>query len=217
MSDRKEDNFAADLPGERTPPTDHEADLVRKARVGDRFAYGQIVLQYQDRLYNAILRLMGDADEAAELAQETFTRGLEKIGAFRGESGIYTWLFRIGLNLAFTQLRQRKRRRVFSLDAPEDGSGAGGPNQASVLLRRMEQYRDASPAEALEQRERSQQVLAALGRLDEEYRAVLVMRDIEQFSYEQMADLLSLPLGTLKSRLFRARVALRDELMAYMK
>lgn len=195
-----------------------DAELLRKAQNGDRGAFGQIVVLYQDRLYNALLRMVGDPEEARELVQETFTRALMKLSSFRGEAGPYTWLFRIGVNLAISQLRKLKRHRVFSLDRPASGNGRQSDNedQASSLLDRVAQ--DCSgPAEDVETRERSQQVLAALGRLDAEYRAVLVMRDIEGFDYQQMAEVLSLPLGTLKSRLFRARLALRDELKPYME
>jgi RNA polymerase sigma-70 factor (ECF subfamily) len=90
-------------------------------------------------------------------------------------------------------------------------------DQAAGLVDRVTRDAGATPAEQIETRERHQQVLAALGRLDAEYRAVLVMRDVEGFDYQQMADVLGLPLGTLKSRLFRARLALRDELKGYMK
>jgi len=199
-----------------------EIDLLRRAQHGDRAAYGQLVVAYQDRLYNAILRLVGDAEEARELAQEAFTRGLMKLDSFRGDASPYTWLFRIAVNLAISHLRKVQRHRVFSLDAPSrNGNGRHDDDQASSLADRVSQ--DAAtgrsydlPPDDLERRELHGQVLAALGRLDAEYRAVLVMRDIEGFDYQQMADVLSLPLGTLKSRLFRARLALRDELRAYL-
>ena len=198
--------------------------LLRKAQAGDRGAYGQIVLLYQDRLYNAVLRLVGDREEARELAQEAFTRGLMKLDSFRGDASPYTWLFRIAVNLAISQLRKVQRNRVFSLDRPgyngngRHSSGGGGAtdDQASSLLDRVAQDRSPQPAERAENKERDEEVLAALGRLDAEYRAVLVMRDIEGFDYQQMADVLGLSLGTLKSRLFRARLALRDELRAYL-
>src|SRR6185503_18264895 len=90
--------------------------LLQKAQAGDRGAYGQIVILYQDRLYNAVLRLVGDREEARELTQEAFTRGLEKIDTFRGDASPYTWLFRIGVNLAISQLRKVRRVRIFSLD-----------------------------------------------------------------------------------------------------
>jgi RNA polymerase sigma-70 factor (ECF subfamily) len=208
-----------------TPPngrSDHaEVVLFQQAQAGDRGAFGQIVLLYQDRLYNAVLRMVGDRDEARELTQEAFTRALMKLESFRGDASPYTWLFRIAVNLTISQLRKNRRMRVFSLDRPGPGNGSGnasdGGTQASGLLGRVGRDSQAGPAENAEGRERGQVVLAALGRLDAEYRAVLVMRDIEGFDYQQMADILGLPLGTLKSRLFRARLAMRDELREYLK
>ena len=201
-----------------------DVEMLRRAQAGDRSAYGQIVVLYQDRLYNAVLRLVGDRDEAAELTQETFTRGLMKLDTFRGDASPYTWLFRIAVNLGISQIRKVQRNRVFSLDRPGSrmsgngrAGGGGDEDQASSLLDRVSQDGSDAPPQRLERRERDQMVLAALGRLDAEYRAVLVMRDIEGFDYQQMADVLGLPLGTLKSRLFRARLALRDELRTYLK
>jgi RNA polymerase sigma-70 factor (ECF subfamily) len=194
--------------------------LLQKAQAGDRGAYGQVVLLYQDRLYNAVVRLVGDREEARELTQEAFMRGLMKIDSFRGDASPYTWLFRIAVNLAISHLRKSHRFRVFSLDRPAtSGNGRyASDDQASGLLDRVARDgADNAPPERMEKRERDQAVLSALGRLDAEYRAVLVMRDIEGFDYQQMADILGLPLGTLKSRLFRARMALRDELKGYLK
>jgi RNA polymerase sigma-70 factor (ECF subfamily) len=171
------------------------------------------------RLPAAPARAEAVVEEARELTQEAFTRALVKLDDFRGESQPYTWLFRIAANLAISRLRKVQRHRVFSIDdnGRDDGharghaQGNGDASQASRLAAAKPQ-----PLEVMEKRERDQQVLAALGRLDTDYRAVLVMRDIEGFDYEQMAEVLELPLGTLKSRLFRARLALRDELKAYL-
>ena len=194
-----------------------ELELLRKAQRGQREAFGQLVLLYQDRLYNAVLRLVGDREEARELTQEAFTRGFMKLESFRGDASPYTWLFRIAVNLAISQLRKIKRHRTFSLDAGSNGNGRHSTDdQASSLVDRLASQNTARPPEHLEDREQGEQVLAALGRLDAEYRAVLVMRDIEGFDYQQMAEVLDLPLGTLKSRLFRARLALRDELRPYL-
>jgi RNA polymerase sigma-70 factor (ECF subfamily) len=191
------------------------AALLARARTGDRGAFGQLVMLYQDRLYNGVLRMVGDRDEATELTQEAFARGLAGLDGFRGEAGAYTWLFRIAVNLSISRLRKQQRHRVFSLDRPALSSGNGHENQASGLIDRVRQS-ELDPSASLEARERAEQVVAALGRVDPEYRAVLVMRDVEGFDYQQMAEVLELPLGTLKSKLFRARVALRDELKAYM-
>jgi RNA polymerase sigma-70 factor (ECF subfamily) len=203
---------------EVAPADSRDAAWLRQAQAGDRGAYAQVVIAHQDRLYNAVLRMVGDTDEAAELTQEAFTRGLEKIDSFRGDASAYTWLFRIAMNLAISRLRKVQRKRVFSLNAPASGGRRreATEDQASALMDRLAGDRAASPAEQAERRERDEQVVAALGRLDAEHRAVLVMRDVEGFDYQQMADVLGLPLGTLKSRLFRARLALRDELRAYL-
>ena len=115
----------------------HAIDLFTKAQAGDRGAYGQIVSAYQDRLYNAVVRLVGDRDEAAEITQEAFTRGLEKVGTFRGDSSPYTWLFRIAVNLAISQLRKVQRQRTFSLDQSAYGGQAEDDNQASSLIDRL--------------------------------------------------------------------------------
>lgn len=214
MSSLSGAHFESDVPANHVGAGEaSDVELIRKARAGDRGAYGRLVMAYQDRLYNAILRMVGDRDEAAELTQETFARGLAKLDGFRGDAAPYTWLFRIATNLAISRLRKVQKRRAFSLD----GSPCGNEDDQAAALKETLSSASPEPSEEIEARERHEQVLAALGRLDPEYRAVLVMRDIEGFDYQQMADVLGLPLGTLKSRLFRARLALRDELKAYME
>ena len=206
-------------PGGQPQSLRPDVALLQKAQGGDRGAYGQVVLLYQDRLYNAVLRLVGDREEARELTQEAFMRGLQKVDSFRGDASPYTWLFRIAVNLAISHLRKANRFRVFSLDRPggsKNGRYADDDQASSLIDRVAREKADKAPPERAEGRERDQAVLAALGRLDAEYRAVLVMRDIEGFDYQQMADILGLPLGTLKSRLFRARMALRDELKGFL-
>ncbi len=197
------------------PAAARAADLFRRAAAGDRTAFGQLVVLYQDRMYNAVLRLVGNRDEAAELTQEAFAKALANLDGFRGDAHPYTWLFRIAFNLTISRLRQARRRRVFSLDGAAGNNGGRPADQASVLTARLNGTA-ADPADAVEGRERAEQVVAALGRVDPDHRAVLVMRDVDGLDYQQMADLLELPLGTLKSRLFRARIALRDELKTYM-
>jgi RNA polymerase sigma-70 factor (ECF subfamily) len=215
MSSLSDAQFEAELP-EPASGGRRDAELFRKAQLGDRPAFGQIVVLFQDRIYNAILRIVGDREEARELTQETFTRALVKIDSFRGEAGPYTWLFRIAVNLAISELRKNQRHRTLSLYQPTS-TRRGSDDQASALVDRIAESHNLDPADVVENRERDQQVLSALSRLDAEYRAVLVMRDIEGFDYQQMAQVLDLPLGTLKSRLFRARLALRDELKGYLK
>ena len=158
-----------------------ESDLMMRACRGDRGAFGQIVRLHQDRLYNALFRLVGDGDEAAELTQETFTRGLARAEQFDGNTSPFAWLLRIGLNLAVTSLRKSRRNRTFT---------------AAVD--------NADPAH--------QTVAEAMGRLDADYRAALVLRDVEEMDYDEMSAVLDLPRLEVQSRIFRARLALRDEL-----
>ena len=212
------------------PPADVSADLamdlLTQAKGGSRAAFGQLVVLCQDRLYNAVLRMVGDRDEASELTQEAFAKAYEKVGTWRADAAPYTWLFRIAVNLSIGRLRQQKRRRTFSLDGngKADGKGAfARRDQASGLIDRLRGDgrrpggHPVDPARSAEDRERAEQVLAALGRIDADHRALLVMRDVEGFDYQQIADVLALPIGTVKSRLFRARLALRDELKGYME
>src|SRR3954464_9177148 len=129
-------------PGSANPADRAELDLLKRAQLGDRGAYGRLVGLYQDRLFNAVLRIVGDHDEARELAQETFTRGLDKLDGFRGDASPYTWLFRIATNLSISRLRKVQRRRTFSLDRPGPTGGstshsADGEDQASALMDRM--------------------------------------------------------------------------------
>jgi RNA polymerase sigma-70 factor (ECF subfamily) len=164
----------------KNPPSLSDADLMARARRGDRSAYAQLVLRHQDRIFNILVRLLGDTDEASELAQETFARALSRIEEFPARAQPYIWLMRIAVNLGVSADRQDKRRRK------------------SII--------ENDPAHRL--------ALEALVRLEIDYRVVLVLRDMEGLDYEQMSDVLTVPPATVKSRLFRARLALRDELRA---
>ena len=198
----------------RADAAEREMELFRRAQGGDRGAFGQLAIRLQDRLYNAIVRVVGDREEARELTQETFVKALTALEGFRGEAQPYTWMFRIGVNLAISHLRKVQRQRTFSLDTPRRG-GNSQPSQRSdqesSLIDRIAQD-DRQPSDGVLRKETQQQVLSALGRMDPEQRAILVMRDIEGLDYGQMAQALEVPLGTLKSRLFRARLAMREQL-----
>src|SRR5205809_1231802 len=145
MSSLSGAQFEADFPlaPQEVRGEDDGAMLMRRAQGGDRGAYGQLVMLYQHRLYNAVVRMVGDRKEARELTQECFTRGLMKLDSFRGDASPYTWLFRIALNLSISHLRKVQRHRVFSLDAPprngngRQRDGGGGDDQASSLADRV--------------------------------------------------------------------------------
>ena len=193
------------------PVVDPGAALFDRACAGDRAAFGEYVRLYQDRLYRSLFRLVTDPDDARELTQEAFAKALQHLDNFRGDAAGYTWLFRIAMNLAHSHLRSKKRRRAVSLDGPTNGSRDGSEN-GRPHADRLPDPRAADPSDGVAAAESREQLLGALGRIDESARAVLVMRDLEGFDYRQMADVLDVPINTLKSRLFRARLALRDEL-----
>ena len=183
--------------------------LVERCRKGDMPAFGLLVAKYQDRLYNLLYRMMGNAADAEELAQETFLKALESIGQFQGASRFYTWLFRVAVNLAISHRRRGGRVKFQTLSAPEDGDGPG-------LGVRLADGRDGSPSALALNAETRQAVLRALESLDEEYRVVVLLCDVEEMDYSQIAAVLDQPLGTVKSRLHRGRSMLRSKLANLM-
>ena len=193
----------------RVDPLDQEGrrafDLARR---GDRSAFATVVRVYYDRIFNAVYRLTNHYEDAADLTQDVFARGFEKVGEHRGDSGPYSWLFRIAVNASMTHLRRGRRRREIVREAAGDPTLSGMTGDGTGWRTGFH----SDPADKTEQNEDQRAVVRAMERLDAEARAIIVMRDLEGFDYEQMATILGLPLGTLKSRLFRARVALREQL-----
>jgi len=169
--------------------------LVKQCQRGDSEAMSRLIYKYQDRVYNIILKICNNSDDAAELTQDTFVKVLENITDFRGKSSFYTWLFRVACNEAINFCRRRFKVVSQSLD-----SGMAPPAEMS----------DNDPARLAQQKEVIALLTEAISRLDEDHRVVLVLRDIEQMSYNQISDVLGLELGTVKSRLSRARSMLRE-------
>lgn len=188
--------------------TPDESTYVERARKGDMGAFGQLVQMYQHRLYNALIRMVGSADDALEICQEAFLRALQAIKKFRGQAGFYTWLYRIGFNLAINHRRKKKTIDFTALRRETDDDG----RQADGLRHLIDPA--ASPPEQTQLRDEHRRALAALMTLDEDARAIIILRDIEQFNYAEIAAILELPAGTVKSRLCRARLALREKLTA---
>jgi RNA polymerase sigma-70 factor (ECF subfamily) len=166
-----------------------EQALLSRCRDGQNEAFADLVRKYQDRIYNLIFRMTGVAEDAEELAQEVFLKAFENIRTFRGGSRFYTWLFRIAKNVAISHGR-RKEAQTADLAA----------------------QREADPPAAAQAGETAQRVAAALSELDEEFRVVAILRDFEDMDYHDIAEVLELPVGTVKSRLHRARLMLRDKL-----
>ena len=180
--------------------------LVARVKQGQTEAYGELVRRYQDRVFNACWRICGQLEDARDLTQEAFLKAFEGLGDFRQQSGFYTWIFRIAVNLSLSHRRSVHRRRTVSLDAASAGTGT----QAESLVQRVRSESDDDPTRGPDEAELHAAVARALQTLDGDHRAVIVLRDIEGFDYQEIATILQVPSGTVKSRLFRARIALQQ-------
>src|SRR5262249_17314788 len=150
-------------------------------------------------LYNTVYRLVENADDAQDVVQDAFVNAYQSLDGFKGDSLFFTWLYRIAVNTAISH--KRKQRVLLSIDA-----GRNGPTSVQPL----DAAEDSRPGEALERAEQEQRVQHALSRLSSEHRAVLILKDMEGQKYETMADILGVPIGTIRSRLHRARAELRE-------
>jgi len=184
-----------------------DAVLVEQCRQGDSEATERLILKYQNRIYNAILRICANPDDAAELTQDTFVKVIENIDKFRGRSSFYTWAFRIGVNLTLNYCQRKARIGFRSLDA-EDNEDNGQAKQ--VLKEFLADDSSPNPAVVAANKELGEIVVDALMKLREEQRVVVVLRDIEGMNYAQIAEVLDIELGTVRSRLSRARSNLRE-------
>ncbi len=191
-------------------PTPEQA-LLAKARRGDQQALGELLMAYQDRLYNICLRMVSHPDDAAEVCQDVLMKVIQGLSRFRGDSGLGTWMTRIAMNQSISHLRRRRVRRTVSLDQPF-GSDNSHDDQASALRHQIQDPREPGPDQCVQDKEMLARLHQALANLDDDFRAVLVLRDIEQLDYAQIGKTLEVPVGTVKSRLFRARLALRKEM-----
>lgn len=183
---------------------DDDRRLIAACLGGKREAFGELVSRYQGRLYNAAIRLVDNAEDAADVVQDAFLNAFTSLSSFKGDSEFFTWLYRIAFNTAISL--KRKKRPTVSLEATRaNGDGGLDPDDPSDYIR---------PGAALERSEEEQQLHAALARLSHEHREALVLKDIDGLKYEEMAEILGVPVGTVRSRLHRARTELRDLLEA---
>jgi RNA polymerase sigma-70 factor (ECF subfamily) len=186
-----------------------EAQFLERLKGGNAAAFNRLVEERHADIYALLYRLTEDAEEARDLTQETFLQAFRNIASFRGDADLRTWLYRIAVNQARNRWRwwkRRRRDRTVSLDAP---AGAETETPLSAGLR----DEDASDPEQIAlARERQRALLSALRSLSRSYREVIVLRDIEGLSYEEVAQALEINVGTVKSRLSRGRVELRKRL-----
>ena len=182
-----------------------EQELVARARRGDESAFEALVTENEKRIYNLCRRLTGNQEDAAELAQEAFLNAWRGLGRFQGESSFSTWLYRLATNACIDFLRKEKRRQSLSMTVSLDDEEED--RQAQLPDERFSPHLEA------ERKERRDALRAGLSALSEEHRRVLILRELEGLSYGEIADLLGLEEGTVKSRIARARLALRNYLV----
>ena len=175
-------------------------ELVRAAAAGDADAFAQLVGQYESRVYSLTLRMCGNPEDAADAAQEAFLSAWRGLPSFRGEAGFSTWLYRLTSNAAIDQLRKGKRQR-------EEASLDDGDLPLDVP------DRQPGPQEAVESAELQRAVADGLRELSEDHRQILLLREYQGLSYDEIAQALEVDLGTVKSRISRARRALRKILL----
>ena len=190
-------------------PREREGDLVRRAKNGDEDAYGQLVRLYQERVYTTVYSMTGSHDEADDLTQEAFIKGFRSLKSFKENSSFFTWIYRIGVNKTINHLKSARRKRTMSLDQLiEEREG-----DRSVLnpVSKSSPNRDASL------RELREQLNKALLRLSEKHRIVVTLHDVQGMSHEEIAKILKVNNGTVRSRLFYARQQLQAELADYFQ
>ncbi|HOU55216.1 MAG TPA: sigma-70 family RNA polymerase sigma factor [Myxococcota bacterium] len=183
-----------------------ERDLVLAAKRGDRKAFQDLAQRYYGRIYRMLLALTHREEEAQDLAQETFVRALQGIGSFQMGSGFYTWLYRIAHNVFVDRYRQQRNQRETS--DYEDG------RKVQPALGAETDSRPLEPSRMVEAQERLEVVRQAMALLKPEHQEILVLREVEGLSYEEISETLGLKMGTVMSRLFHARMRLREVLEA---
>jgi RNA polymerase sigma-70 factor (ECF subfamily) len=197
-------------PAAGSPEADaQELALVKAIQRGQTQAWAALLSRYQDRLFGVCYRMVGDRDLAADLTQDSMVKIIEGLSTYDGRSKLSTWMIRVTMNVCLSKMRSEKLRRHASLDAPDR---AGPGREGRPAGDRLEDFREREPdgSSGVERDELRRVVAGALLRIAPEQRAILVLRDARDLDYDQIAEVLDIPVGTVKSRLFRARAALRE-------
>ena len=175
-----------------------DKELAERIKKGDMVAFDELVNLYAKKIINMSYSLLYDAEEAQDAAQEVFIKIYKNINSFRGESSVSTWIYRITRNVCCDILRKRKNTNVISLDFEDKEGHKNEPQDLSP-----------TPSEVAEKNERDEFLRKSIASLDEVYKTVITLYDIEGLSYEEIAEVMKCPVGTVKSRIYRARDALR--------
>lgn len=182
-----------------------ELKLVERSKGGDLTAFEDLVLMYQKRIYNLSFRMMGNEEDACDMTQEAFLKAFKSIRKFNSKSTFGTWVYRIAVNTCIDELRKRKKVKLYPIVHNDNLRGDGS---------RLIVDTGDLPEERIERRETAEQVQRAINNLAKEHKAVIILRDIQGRTYSDIADILKLNIGTVKSRISRARQSLKEELIS---
>lgn len=188
--------------------------LARKCADGDNDAMGVLITKYQDKVYNVILKICQNPNDALELTQETFVKVIENIGKFRGNSRLFTWIYRIAVNLT---LNFCSRNVKFGADSLDSGAGNEGNESGNALKNYLSDQNVKSPEEIAIDKELAGIAEQALASISEEHRVIVILRDVENLGYSEIAEILEIEPGTVKSRISRGRDALRKVFKAMVE
>ncbi|NMA82776.1 MAG: sigma-70 family RNA polymerase sigma factor [Epulopiscium sp.] len=179
--------------------------LLKKVKEGNQTAFEKLILQYEKQVYNIAYRMFYNEADAKDISQEVFLRIYQKIHTFEETSKFSTWLYRITINICIDELRKRKGKETYSIDETykqEDGE-----------MTKQYKLQEQGPEEVFLQKERIEALHKGIQKLPEDYKAVIILRDLQNFSYQEIADILSCSLGTVKSRISRGRIQLKNILL----
>jgi RNA polymerase sigma-70 factor (ECF subfamily) len=185
-----------------------ESLFVLRLKANEDAAYDELVRTYNASIFHVAYRMLGDTAEASDVVQEIFIKVFRNIGSFKGEAALKTWIFRIALSEILNRLRWWKSRHRSSTVSLDDSPANGHEYHVADS--------GPSPEEILESKEKEMAIQEALGKLSSEHRSIIVLRDIEGFSYTEIADVLGISMGTVKSRLARGREDLKKSLIRYL-
>lgn len=194
------------LNGTPVSVNDEDEELVRRCAKGDRDAFNRLVTKYQKKVFSVAYRFVGDQEEANDLAQEIFMAAYQNLKNFRGDSKFSTWLFQIATNRGKNRFKYLKRRGFFT------NKGSSETDEEGDYSQKVFEDHSAGPEELLSGNQIRQAVIDAIDELEPDHREIVILRDIEGFSYEEIARMLDLPEGTTKSRLHRARMVVKEKL-----
>lgn len=187
-----------------------DAALVSAIRRKTPGSWQELIIRYQDRLYSVCLKYVGNRGLAEDLTQDAFVKVIQGLDSYDGRAQLSTWMIRITMNVCISKLRSEKLRRHASLDAGDERSESSG--RGTSWGGNLQQHREPESAAGVSQHEERAELLEALSNLDDQQRAILILRDSRGLDYDQIAEVLGIAVGTVKSRLFRARTALREEI-----